>query len=302
MTNTNEGGKNMTKNLVKLGIVGIVLAMIVCIPVSANVLVSNGGTVISDDNIRYDFDFITPECSIYGIWYENWMTMAPMHTVDLSYPYDVVFRVSEFTGYTGLWRCVDKKTGVANPTGPTFKMKAPLISVTDLPTPLPTPTFGDIIISSEPSEATVYVDNVIKGITPMTVSDISNGDHTVKVKLTGYDDYQTGIFVNSSDVTLSINLVAIPTQEQTMEEETIEPTLVVETPNYSETIAAIQSQVSQQAEQINVHSTQIESQATQINQQATAIATQAAVNQQQEEDISFMQQIINTILAFLGIS
>lgn len=292
----------MTKNLVKLVIVGIVLAMIVCIPVSANVLVSNGGTVTADDNLKYDFDFITPECDTYGIWFENWMTMPPLHTVDLSNPYNVVFRVSEFTGYTGLWRCVDKKTGVANQQGPTFKMKAPLISVTDPPTPIPTPAFGDVIISSEPTEATVYVDNVIKGITPITVSDIPNGDHTVKVKLTGYDDYQTGIFVNSSDVTLSINLVAIPTPEPTMEEETTEPTLIVETPNYSETIAAIQSQVSQQAEQINVHSTQIESQATQINQHATAIATQEAVNQQQEEDISFLQQIINTILAFLGIS
>ena len=57
------------------------------------------------------------------------------------------------------------------------------------PTPTPTPAFGSIAVTSEPSGATVYLDNAIKGITPVTLDSVPNGEHTVLLRLDGYSDF-----------------------------------------------------------------------------------------------------------------
>lgn len=56
------------------------------------------------------------------------------------------------------------------------------------PTPTPTPAFGSIDIRSEPSGASVYLDNVIKGITPLTIEGVPNGVHRILLRLDGYRD------------------------------------------------------------------------------------------------------------------
>ena len=64
-----------------------------------------------------------------------------------------------------------------------------------LPTPTPTPAYGSMAIISEPSGANVYLDNAIKGITPMTIDAVPNGRHTVLLRLDGYEDYTRDVAV-----------------------------------------------------------------------------------------------------------
>ena len=49
--------------------------------------------------------------------------------------------------------------------------------------------FGSLYASSTPSSASVYVDNVLKGLTPKLISNLSIGSHTIKFTKTGYYDY-----------------------------------------------------------------------------------------------------------------
>jgi hypothetical protein len=58
-----------------------------------------------------------------------------------------------------------------------------------LPTPTPTPAYGSVVIASDPGGANVYLDNVIRGITPVTIDAVPNGRHTVLLRLDGYEDY-----------------------------------------------------------------------------------------------------------------
>ena len=56
---------------------------------------------------------------------------------------------------------------------------------------------GELIVSSTPSGANVFVDNNFMGITPLTLKTIPVGSHVVMVRLTGYQDYQTTTTVNA---------------------------------------------------------------------------------------------------------
>jgi hypothetical protein len=83
--------------------------------------------------------------------------------------------------------------------------------------PSPTPdTTGQIVIASTPSSADVYIDNVFRGITPVTLSDISAGAHLVTLKLTGYTDAsQTVTVTGGASTPVAIGLVAVAPAEET---------------------------------------------------------------------------------------
>ncbi|MCX6693303.1 MAG: PEGA domain-containing protein [Methanomicrobiales archaeon] len=53
----------------------------------------------------------------------------------------------------------------------------------------PTQTYGSIRVTSSPSGAEVYVDEVYRGYTPLTVGSLSVGMHNVRLHLSGYQDY-----------------------------------------------------------------------------------------------------------------
>lgn len=68
--------------------------------------------------------------------------------------------------------------------------------------PGPTPdTTGQITIVSTPPGADLYLDNVFKGITPLTLSDIPQGPHTVTAKLGGYADTSQAVTVTGGQTT-----------------------------------------------------------------------------------------------------
>lgn len=89
------------------------------------------------------------------------------------------------------------------------------ISVTMTPV-TPVITTGTLEISSDPSGADVYVDNVFRGVTPVNLNDISAGTHTVLLQNVGYDDWSQSISFSAGQtvertVVLSQTVVPTPT-------------------------------------------------------------------------------------------
>ncbi len=79
-----------------------------------------------------------------------------------------------------------------------------------LPTPTPTPSFGTLAVSSTPSGSDVYIDNAYKGLTPVSISAVPNGNHVLLVKLDGYQDYSRTVTVMGDAQTITASLVLIP--------------------------------------------------------------------------------------------
>jgi hypothetical protein len=79
--------------------------------------------------------------------------------------------------------------------------------------PGPTPnTNGQITVRSSPSGANIYVDNAYMGLTPLTLVNIPAGDHTIILKMNGYQNWQSSVKVPSGVSTdVSGTLASIPT-------------------------------------------------------------------------------------------
>ncbi|NMB77959.1 MAG: PEGA domain-containing protein [Methanomicrobiales archaeon] len=75
------------------------------------------------------------------------------------------------------------------------------------PTPTPTPAFGSLVITSEPPGAAIYLDNAVKGITPVTLDGVPNGAHTFLLRLDGYNDYSGDASVMAGQKNISAVLV-----------------------------------------------------------------------------------------------
>jgi len=88
------------------------------------------------------------------------------------------------------------ETGVDVTAGGTSYVSASVV----LP-PSSTPTTGTITVSSSPSGANIYLDNTYKGITPLTITDVSPGTHTIKAMLAGYQDWSTNVNVVTDHTT-----------------------------------------------------------------------------------------------------
>ena len=82
--------------------------------------------------------------------------------------------------------------------------------------PTTVPATGGLAIASTPTNANVYVDDVYRGATPLTVTDLAPGDHLVRLSATGYVDYSTTTTVTSGQTSpLAIALVVAPTPTAT---------------------------------------------------------------------------------------
>jgi hypothetical protein len=68
------------------------------------------------------------------------------------------------------------------------------------PGPVPDTT-GEIAVSSSPAGARVLLDNVFRGVTPLTLSDITTGSHLVTITEQGYQDSTQTIMVTGGQVT-----------------------------------------------------------------------------------------------------
>ena len=61
-----------------------------------------------------------------------------------------------------------------------------------------TPPVTTLSIASNPSGAAVFIDYVIKGITPLTLTDTAIGNHRITITLDGYDEYTRNILLESA--------------------------------------------------------------------------------------------------------
>jgi len=288
------------KSFIPLILVGFVLLIIVA-PVSSRD-VENGGTIyIGEEHLNLKF-LEGSETKMFGWW--DWrhegmvINQRPPREINLSDSYtDASFSFDEFNQGDGPWVSLNPDHTL-NQSGPRFVLLMPTQTPTPttILTPVPTPSEGNIIISSSPSDATVYVDNIIKGITPLTVS-VANGAHLVRIKLEGYQESKTsvtvigGVNVSIEPVLIPVTTVTttVPTTIQTTVPTTA-PTTVITTAittipttaaiNYSGTIVAMQKQ---------------------IDEQATKNAEQDVTIAKQSEQIDFLQQLIDSMLGFLGL-
>ena len=73
---------------------------------------------------------------------------------------------------------------------------------------------GKISVSSNPSGANVFLDNVLKGTTPLTITGVRIGNHSIKLTKSGYRDYLTSVIVKSGQTTV-VNATLTPLINQT---------------------------------------------------------------------------------------
>ncbi|MGB7789129.1 DUF5711 family protein [Methanoregula sp.] len=62
-------------------------------------------------------------------------------------------------------------------------------------TAITAPGTGAVIVSSIPAGAGIYVDNSYRGVSPLTVADLSPGNHAILLKEAGYSDWSTTVTV-----------------------------------------------------------------------------------------------------------
>ena len=95
-------------------------------------------------------------------------------------------------------------------------ISAPLTPKGVNPTPTPVQQTGGLSIASSPTNAETYVDNLFRGYTPLTVPDLSTGNHMVRLSATGYVDYTTTTTVTAGQTApLAVTLSAAPTPTPT---------------------------------------------------------------------------------------
>lgn len=73
---------------------------------------------------------------------------------------------------------------------------------------------GTLQISSDPQGANIFLDNVCRGITPLTIPSVETGSHLLVLRLQGYTDYSSPVTINPGEV-LRIQAALSPTPTQT---------------------------------------------------------------------------------------
>lgn len=100
-----------------------------------------------------------------------------------------------------------------------YVMPASIVTIDHLigePTPVPTPAFGSAGVTSDPSGANVYLDNAYKGLTPLTLDAVPNGNHILIIRLNGYDDVSRTITVMGNLQPVSVALTRLETSNPTV--------------------------------------------------------------------------------------
>ena len=81
------------------------------------------------------------------------------------------------------------------------------------------PDSGSIYVQSTPPGAEISIDGTYKGITPLTIPDVSIGYHTIKLTKSGYGDYTKKINVSAGEtkpISATLTPKVVPTAQQTV--------------------------------------------------------------------------------------
>jgi len=110
---------------------------------------------------------------------------------------------AELEGYN------DETTSVSVAVGASTPVSFSLSPVT------PDTGTASVQVASTPSGAQVYIDNLFKGTTPVTVENLAPGEHTLKLTLSGYDDFTTsGTLSPGETASVAIQLTPAPPVEE----------------------------------------------------------------------------------------
>lgn len=72
---------------------------------------------------------------------------------------------------------------------------------------------GTVEIASSPAGADVFIDNIFRGYSPVTLKEIDAGQHTLTLKYSGYQDYVSTISVSAGQsVPVAVTMTPAPTQ------------------------------------------------------------------------------------------
>ena len=82
--------------------------------------------------------------------------------------------------------------------------------------PVPTSINGTLMVNSNPSGAAIFLDNLFKGITPLTLPSVPPGDHTLTLRINGYNDAVRPITITGGNTT-DVMIDLVPTAPQTEE-------------------------------------------------------------------------------------
>ena len=95
---------------------------------------------------------------------------------------------------------------------PNTNTYVPVVMTRIGPSPTPVPTAGAINIVSTPAGAQILIDNIFRGYTPATITEIDPGVHQIRLTYTGYTDYSGTVTVVSGQTTpLAIGMTPVPT-------------------------------------------------------------------------------------------
>lgn len=121
-----------------------------------------------------------------------------------------------YTVTTGSHVILLSRTGYQDYTGEVQVSAAQNTRLSITLTPNPQPTKGSISITSSPSGAEAFVDNIYRGITPLMVDNLDAGSHVVLLKLGGHSDWQSTVQVAAGQVNqISATMAPGPTPTPT---------------------------------------------------------------------------------------
>ena len=68
--------------------------------------------------------------------------------------------------------------------------------------------YGSVTVISSPPMSNLFIDDVYKGVTPITIRNVSSGTHGIRVSKAGYNDYINTIYTYAQqDNSFNVNLV-----------------------------------------------------------------------------------------------
>jgi hypothetical protein len=115
---------------------------------------------------------------------------SPLYVTQLNAGvYNVVLSMPDYQSYT---QTATVEPGIVN------DIWATMVPVTPGPTP---DTTGQINVGSSPSGANIFLDNAYKGITPMVLSNVPQGTHTLLLKTDGYQSWTSSVTVTAGSYT-----------------------------------------------------------------------------------------------------
>jgi PKD repeat protein len=105
-----------------------------------------------------------------------------------------------------------------------------------------TPPVTTLSIASNPSGAAVFIDYIIKGVTPLTLTDTAMGNHRITITLDGYEEYTRNVLLESAgSSTISVDLKKSTPQPTTQPQSNGTITVTTIPPGASVNLDGIQS-------------------------------------------------------------